>query len=166
MAKRKVINPDDVIQHLSPVWRDRADYILMADIAEGAIPKKWEQLWARRLADDTFEICCVPFAVYDVALGDVVEADDDSIVTRVVKASGRYTFRAWFGDLHDTEVLKRTRRQVLDEVKLRMGCLVEWHSELLLAIDAKSDQEARQVADYLSAVQEAGKLSYETGRTR
>ena len=47
-----------------------------------------EQLWARRVDDEHHEICCIPFFVYDLALGDTVEVDADHLVTRVVEPSG------------------------------------------------------------------------------
>jgi hypothetical protein len=36
-----------------------------------------EQLWARQVGDRHFELCCIPYFVYDLALGDVVEIDAD-----------------------------------------------------------------------------------------
>jgi hypothetical protein len=43
--------------------------------AELAEEDRDEQLWARQVGDRRFEICCIPFFVYDMALGDVVETD-------------------------------------------------------------------------------------------
>lgn len=47
-------------------------------------------------------MCCIPFALYDVALGDVVRARPEDtrkyVVKEVVKSSGRYVFRVWFGE--------------------------------------------------------------------
>lgn len=44
-------------------------------------------------------MCCIPFFVYDVALGDVVatspEGDGKYIVEKVVQPSGRFVFRVW-----------------------------------------------------------------------
>jgi len=47
-----------------------------------------------QLAAEGFEVCCIPFFVYDLALGDVVAASPrdsrKSVVDRVVAPSGRY----------------------------------------------------------------------------
>jgi hypothetical protein len=85
----------DVV-HSDPVWRERADFIIGAPLHEEG---RAEQLWARRLDEPLlFEICCIPFFLYDVALGDVVQTDASSELARVVEPSGRFVFRAWFGD--------------------------------------------------------------------
>ena len=64
--------PMDVI-HPEPVWRERADFIISAPLLleEG----RAEQLSAWHEEDHLFEICCIPFFVFDVALGDVVETN-------------------------------------------------------------------------------------------
>jgi hypothetical protein len=53
-------------QHLAPVWRERADFILGAIVEDGIS----EQLWARKVDDLQFEVCCIPFWVYNISLGD------------------------------------------------------------------------------------------------
>jgi hypothetical protein len=44
-------------------------------------------LWARQVGDRRFEICCIPFFLYDVALGDVVETDENYSLVRVVRVT-------------------------------------------------------------------------------
>lgn len=87
--------------HQRPVWRDRANFIIGAELT-GTSDAKSEQLWAKQLSDDTFEICCIPFFVYEVALGDVVQTAPAGgrryMVEKVVRPSGRFVFRVWFGD--------------------------------------------------------------------
>lgn len=56
--------------HREPVWRDRANFVVNAPLPEEG---RYEQLWSRQLSDDCFEVCCIPFFLYDVALGDVVQ---------------------------------------------------------------------------------------------
>lgn len=46
-----------------------------------------------------------------------------------------------------------------------MGCLLEWSSSNLLAVDAADEEHAHQVADFLSEREILGELKYETGRT-
>lgn len=154
----------DFVVHMSPVWRARANFVIRADIEEGDLPRRVEQLWARQLGAIHFEICCIPFFVYDLALGDEVETGAEGerryVIERVVKPSGRYTFRAWFGDT--------SRPQARDEViaELRaLGSELEWYSNNLLAVDAASEELAQLAADLLYKREQSGDLVYETGRT-
>jgi hypothetical protein len=72
--------------------------MIAADISSCTPDADREQLWAKRLGDTEFEICCIPFILFDVALGDVVQTSSDYWFQRVLKPSGRFVFRAWFGD--------------------------------------------------------------------
>jgi hypothetical protein len=141
--------------HSEPVWRERANFIINAELPE---PGRLEQLWTRQLSDDTFEVCCIPFFVYDLALRDVVETDDHYVVHRVVDPSGRYVFRVWFGDSF------HPRDEVAEELKA-LGSLIEWSSPNLLAVDAVDEEHAQHVADFLAEHERAGHIVHETGRS-
>jgi hypothetical protein len=147
-------------RHNAPVWRDRANFVIAADIASSPEKREWEQLWARKLSDTRFEICCIPFFAYDLALGDEVETDGDHVLQRVLKASGHFTFRVWFGN--STDPGDRVR---VMEIVQREGCEHEWSSENLLAIDAPTQETAQVLADALAALQQEGQVTFETGRT-
>ena len=143
---------NDVV-HSEPVWRDKANFIIRAMLPEG----RSEQLWAKQLGEHRFEICCIPFFVFDLALGDIVLTDVDYTMSGVVEASGRFTFRVWFGQsLHP-------RDEVAVELAA-LGALVEWSSVNLLAVDATDPEHAQKVADFLQAREDLGQLIYETGR--
>ena len=143
--------------HEDPVWRDRSDFIIAASIDPGSTGVTTEQLWARRIDENRHEICCIPFFVYDLALGDTVEVDADHLVTRVVEPSGRYVFRLHFS----------RPSQPRDEVMERLsdlGALTEWSSRSLVAVDARDEEHAQQVADFLQEREDLGHLVYETGK--
>jgi len=141
--------------HDAPVWHDRADFVIGAPLLEEG---RAEQLWARQVGDQRFEICCIPFFLYDVALGDLVETDAGYDLARVVQPSGRYVFRVWFGNT------AHPRQDIADELAER-GVLLEWSSANLLAIDAADETHAQEVADYLAEQQRADRLMFETGRS-
>ena len=63
----------EVAIHLNPAWRDRANFIAFVSIELDEPGERWEQLWARQIANNLFEICCIPFFAYDLALGDQVD---------------------------------------------------------------------------------------------
>jgi len=155
----------DTIVHENPVWRERANFIIAAKIDPEPTDRRWrwEQLWARQVTENVFRLCCIPFFVYDLALGDEVETTHREerryVVQQVIKPSGHYTFRAWF---YDSSV----RREVAGELA-GLGCLMEWRSSYsnLLAVDAASDDQAQMVADFLFRKEQLELLTYETGRT-
>ncbi|HWK27651.1 MAG TPA: DUF4265 domain-containing protein [Solirubrobacter sp.] len=155
---------DDFVVHATPVHRERADFIINADIAEDGSPRRFEQLWARRIADTRFELCCIPFFLYDVALGDEVQTAPahgrEYMLARVVRPSGRFVFRAWFG----SSTVPGAREE-LTGVLSGLGRAFEWHSENLLAIDAPDEASAQALADLLAAREDTGALVYETGRS-
>jgi hypothetical protein len=152
----------EFIVHQDPVWRGRSNFIINAELPETDRPRRFEQLFARREADDLFEVCCIPFALYDVALGDIVatgpKGDRKFVVREVVKPSGRYVFRVWFGESF------YPRDEVADELRA-LGSLIEWSSRNLLAVDAADLEHAQLVADFLAEQQRADRLIYETGRS-
>jgi anaerobic glycerol-3-phosphate dehydrogenase len=43
------------------VWRERSDFIIGAEIEPGATGKDTEQLWARKIDESHFDLCCIPF---------------------------------------------------------------------------------------------------------
>lgn len=145
------------VVHKEPIWRDRANFIIAAPLSDGG-DVKTEQLWVRRDDESHFEICCIPFFVYDLALGDVVETDGDYVVRKVVSLSGRFVFRVWFGES------SYPRDEMADELSAR-GALVEWSSRNLLAVDAADEEHAQFVANFLTERAQLGQLVYETGRT-
>lgn len=144
-------------QHTEPAWGDRSDFVIAAAIDGGGdVPT--EQLFARQVGPGRFELCCIPFFLYDIALGDVVETDDDYLVRGVVEPSGRFVFRVWFGS---TSSPRDEEAQALAD----LGALLEWSSVNLLAVDARDGEHAQRIADHLQDAADEGRLVFETGRT-
>lgn len=161
MSERSAADQEFVV-HSEPVWRERSNFIINAELAEEDLPNRFEQLWARQVGDDRFEICCIPFFLFDVALGDVVatspKEDRKYVLDHVVERSGRYVFRVWFGESF------HPRDEIAEELG-RLGALVEWSSVNLLAVDATDEPHAQKIADFLQERQDRGQLLYETGRS-
>ena len=142
--------------HRVPVWRERSNFIIAAAVDPGNTDVASEQLWARKIDDRHFELCCIPFFLYDMALGDVVETDEAFKVQRVSTHSGRYVFRVYFGRS------AHPREEVADLLK-SLGALLEWSSENLLAVDAVDQTHAQVIAYALQEREDLGQLMYETG---
>jgi hypothetical protein len=154
------MSDDRFIVHPFPVWRDRSDFIIQAELEAADAPKRFEQLFARRLGESEFEIDCVPFFLYGLALADVVETAPSNDMTFVVaglkRPSGRSVFRVWFGDD------PRSREPVSEELR-SLGALLEWSSSNLLAVDAADQATVDGVLRFLTDRQAAGELLFESG---
>jgi hypothetical protein len=148
----------DFAVHPEPVHRERSNFIIAAELEKG-----FEQLWVRQVADDRFELCCIPFFLYDVALGDEVVTEPRGgrqyMLARVARPSGRYVFRAWFGDSR----VEGAREELVAALEAG-GWLFEWSSANLLAIDS-DEARAQALADLLAEREASGALVYETGRS-
>jgi hypothetical protein len=153
---------EEFVVHQEPVWRERSDFTINAELSEKDRPRRFEQLFVKHLGGDRFEVCCILFFLYDVALGDVVvtSAEDDRryVLERIVEPSGRFVFRAWFGESF------HPRDEIAAELK-RLGSLIEWSSRNLLAVDAADQHHAQLIADYLAEHEREGRLMYDTGRS-
>lgn len=145
--------------HTEPVWRERANFIINAPLPEAG---RFEQLWTKQVGENQFEICCIPFFLYGLALGDMVETAPQGgrqyVLSRMLSRSGRYVFRAYF------ERPQYRHRDSTVQALEAVGAQVEWSSPSLLAIDADGPS-AREVADLLQDLERQERLVYETGRT-
>lgn len=151
------------VLHAEPVWRDRADFIVNASV-EGISGVDAEQLWTRRDADNhLYEVCCIPFFVYDLALGDLISVrvgtDGSYLFDEVVERSGGYTFRIYFGR---TDPASQAR--VLADLA-KAPVRIERYSQTLVAVDIREVDSPQRLADYLAQAESEGFLVYESGRS-
>lgn len=150
------------IQHLNPIWKDEADFIIGIEL-KNLLPGfdlVREQLWSKKKSDDIFMVCCIPFLAYDLSLGDEVAIDSSYMIKQIVKRSGLFTYRVWFGDTKYPQI-----RNILNDELEQIGCSLEWYSSDLLAISC-CKEDSQTVADLLFKKEENGLIKYETGKTR
>lgn len=140
--------------HSKPVWRDSANALVQASLERAEIS---EQLWCEEIGDGLFRVCCIPFFLRNVALGDVIKASD-YLFESVQTSSGRYVFRLFF-----KEEQRKWRQQTIEELH-RSNFLTEWYSEGLLAVDAENERRASMMAAFLMDCRNRGYLTFETGR--
>jgi len=153
--------PEHIVVHDSPVWRDRARAVLRAVVPNPPDGEEWfEQLWAAPVSAGRYELCCIPFATYDYALGDVVEVGSGEMeytISRVAQPSGRVVLRVW---------LAGSDREAWDELQglIRFrGLLFEFRKPALVALDVVDEVMAAEVEAELTKRQEAGLLTWERG---
>ncbi|MBI3969410.1 MAG: DUF4265 domain-containing protein [Chloroflexi bacterium] len=153
---------DQIAGHHEPVWRDKADALILAKLNQlGDDLPRWEQLWARQVGPNRYEICCVPSFVYDLALGDevaiVVDEELRLILHHVVRPSGHYTFRVLLLDDAASVELPRLEAELT-----ALGGVVERYGGPTLGVDA-SPAVVQEVADFLWHAEQSGTFRYETG---
>lgn len=155
---------EKIATHDFPVWRDKADFIIASRLGEELGIDDlldWEQLWARKLNSDRFEICCIPFFIYGLALGDIVKTKPFGsrtyVVSEILGHSGRKTFRVFFQSLFRWN-------EIIDEIT-SLGCNVEvrWEKSKLIAIDAAAEIDCNLIRAYLNNLEKQNDIRWETG---
>lgn len=148
-------------QHLNPIWRDKANFIIGAvvpSLKNNPKEKVWEQLWARKIDKDHYEICCIPMFAYGLALGDVVEIDQRLMIINISQKSGRVTIRVWLNEQTPQE-----KREELTDKILGLGCLLEWYSQHLLGVDSDSHIKTQSLITLLDIYQKEEFIEFESG---
>ncbi|MGE0431592.1 MAG: DUF4265 domain-containing protein [Planctomycetota bacterium] len=80
--------------HPSPVWNDRADFLVYVDLTPSGIEGGLEELPGRFISNTSMEVCCIPYFANGISLGDVVEFDPDTgRVVGVPTRAGHRTLR-------------------------------------------------------------------------
>lgn len=146
----------ELLAHREPVWRDRSTSVLPAAV-EGET-NTFEQLFARKLSENEYEVCCIPFFLYDIALGDVIAWTAEQPTARVTRRSGRVVFRIFFAN----EVSDADQRGVLQSLVM-LGAIVERSSRRLVAVDAADENVGRVISGYLLTAERQGLLQFENG---
>lgn len=150
------ISARSVVVHESPIWRDRADYIFRAAIPDPTPAASIEQLWGRKHGS-LVEVCCIPYYLYDVNLGDLVSLSDQGVLQSVIEDRGHFTFRVLFKEPLENVV-------DVDRDLRRRGAQTEWLTERFVALDAPSPVVAEELSGFLMTLEDQGELHYETGR--
>lgn len=146
-----------VATHASPVWRDRSNWIVVVDLTAHRMPGAAEQLWARTDDQREFELCCIPFFTYGLALGDLFTWDFEQETIELVRASGRRALRVAFTDETDAAAA----HEGLHGELLGLGCLVEFRNDGYGAVDIESDAQQDQVVELLAPWVESGRVFWE-----
>lgn len=127
------------VQHQDPLWSNRVDYFIHADLDADGMPDCSEQLAVRSLGSDHFEICCLPFYCYGLSVGDEVEAeelpDGRSVYVRRVQDGGNGLVRAAFRSSEDAETFHSSVHDSL----VQEGLALEWNGIGYVAVLCEPD---------------------------
>lgn len=148
----------EIAAHEHPALRDEANFMIFADLSTDGMSGRWEQLWARQLGETEFQLCCIPFFTYGLALGDRVitgpSGDKKYVIQSVASKSGHLVYRVWFGEAKN----KKQAREDVERYARSRNWHFEWSSENLLAVDISSSQDEGEFLAFLEAQKEQGIL--------
>jgi hypothetical protein len=126
------------VVHEDPVIRERENYIANVDLSAYGLHGQHEQLWLRPIGSGVYEVTCIPFCVYGLALLDrVTLTDDGASVRRILEASGRRVLRILLMESYADRL-----PAVIDGIVSIVSSLnlhSEWHGGRHLAIDVVGD---------------------------
>ena len=120
-----------IATHTEPVRRPLPGFMLRVHVDDVGGGTNCEQLWTRRVGEDLFELCCIPFFAYGMALDDVVRADPGYVVHSVVKPSGHGVVRVAVVQPEDEEAIHATLHDLIG----RLEYVHEWFAPGYVAID-------------------------------
>ena len=78
--------------HQEPVWRSQANYVIQIVIPGEPETPEFEQLWTSSQQDGSHIVCCIPFFLYGISLGDRIQKLSDGGF-RILDPSGRISIR-------------------------------------------------------------------------
>ena len=113
--------------------------------------ENFEQLWTKRVSVDLFELSCIPFFAYDMALGDIVRADAATgyVVQAVMKHSGNGVVRVAVKEPSRVDAVHLTLHDLLG----RLEYLCEWFHPGYVAV---SLEPGRSHAEFFGGLAELG----------
>ena len=121
----------------------------------------------RQLTEDLFRVCCIPFFLYGISFGDVVRAPADELGTHVISEvaenSGHRTLRVTLRRTTNDEGQRYLIRASLANSVRALDGSIEFYSEVLMAIDAPTEQSYARLRDELRRREQALELEYEEG---
>lgn len=142
--------------HQKPAQADVANFLIMAALEGAPLEGRWEQLWAQRINEHEFRICCIPFFTFGVALGDIVhtapQGGKQYVIDHVAHRSGRGVLRFWTKNATPASVAR------VQAVLARENQLSEIYGEHLLVIDFDSGQTDPEIDALLAEASALGLL--------
>jgi len=151
------VKVDKIATHNSPAWIDKSNFIIRADLSNHNMAGRLEQLWARKLDGTVFEICCIPFFTYGIALGDKVETDNEYTVQRVTEKAGHKTLRIAVAKKNKAAKL----HEILHEWVEKKELTYEWYAVGYLAVDVTPNTHLPIDDPVLRELSESGDISVE-----
>ncbi|MEU3936349.1 DUF4265 domain-containing protein [Streptomyces sp. NPDC029044] len=117
----------------------------MADLTPFGFHGQMEQIWLRALEGRVYEVCCLPFRVYGLALGDIVSLDSEArTIVDVVRSSGNRVFRVFFPYSASEGEFHEAKGEVASVIR-EAGLQAEWSGDRHVAINVPVDGSVGRV---------------------
>lgn len=130
--------------HEHPAWGSRVDTTVLAPVA--GMERAFEELPCERGEDGSYVVCCLPFQVEGVHLGDVVAAVVDRSGRPIVESVSTRAGRVTVG----LEVsLMRTSPAAIVERLDAMNRVYEWPGGSSIVVDAMDNADADELISLL-----------------
>jgi len=125
-----------IATHANPVRRPVPSFMLRASLDDIEGGDNYEQLWTKRVGEDRFEVCCIPFFAYGLALGDVVRADAGSgyLIQSVAERSGNGVVRVAVKRREDVDAMHLRIHDLLGKLEY----LHEWFAPGYVAVSLEA----------------------------
>jgi len=127
------MNDANIATHENPAWMAQANFIIVADLNDYGMEGRLEQLWAKKISEVEFIVCCIPFFTYGIALGDRVFTSEREerryLIDGVREKGGRHISRLWLKDVDEAG-----RAEIMSFIE-QQHLLSESYSMDLLALD-------------------------------
>lgn len=152
---------NDELQHTSPAWKSKADFVVGAKIDDPTWAEHYpyEQLAVAERDNRRYIVCCIPFALYNICLGDYVTVDDEFNINKVVERSDYVGFRVATDSIDDQDALLHSLHD--------FEVAVERHSDFLLALAVSNAVDGKRLAVRLQVAEDEKLIvQYETINTR
>lgn len=103
------------------------------------------------MGDRLFELCCIPFRVYGLALQDVVRTTPDgTLLSEIVRPSGRRVLRVLLA-LGREGGRTADAGQRIESVATAAGLLYEWSGDRHIAIDVQPEANSAELINVILA---------------
>lgn len=143
--------------HDKPSWGEKANLLIHADLSQHDMPGCKEQLWARKIANRTFEICCIPYFTYGIFLGDTVTTDGDYVIQRVSGRGGHKSLRVAVADQQNVESIHIALHGWVEST----GLQYEWCAIGYLAVDLPPSTDPERLLQQVQALTEREAIAVE-----
>ncbi|MEU6550194.1 DUF4265 domain-containing protein [Streptomyces sp. NPDC046915] len=146
------------VSHEAPAWRCEKSYMAMVDLTPFGLGGMLEQLWLREAGEgEVYEVCCIPYYAYGLALGDVVGKGESDTVDHLIKKSGRRVLRVLFAEPRPLVDSRAPLREAVDAA----GVLSEWNGDRHVAIDVPDISVMQPIFDSVEPEIKSGTAFWE-----
>jgi hypothetical protein len=149
------------VSHEDPARRGDHNYMARIDLTPFDLANTFEQLWLGEM-EGGYEVCCIPFWVYGLALGDLVRKNDRDIIDGILQKSGHRVLRILFAAPGPPLEL----RAVLADTLTNAGLASEWNGDRHVAIDVPEEAAMQPVFDIVYEEVQSGAAFWEWGDSK